>query len=178
MRIKFLPLLFLSLQAFGSAQMEIEWPVGPSHGAPVISEDLRDVCAKLVAKLGYTRAPAITCEKLEVLEVPQNAALWYFFQICNNLKWKNWDFVNVTRQALWTDISKYALLEQGLFPITQINDSNGYICFNTCTGLMEAFYPTHARACGTHVSSSTHHQTPAMETLAGYLQRYLLEIGA
>ena len=180
MRIKYLPLILFTLQAFGSSEMEIESTAGPSHGTPGVSGALQDVCSRLVETLGHTRAPAVTPEALEAAGVPKHAELRYFFQTCNNLKWRNWDFVFVTRPTLWTYIHKHGLLEKDLFPITHIHDSTGYTCLNTRTGMIEDFYPTSVGACGaprlTLLDQS--HQPHPTETLEAYLHRYLLEIGA
>lgn len=179
MRIKYLPLILFTLQAFGSAEMEIESAVGRSREASCVSRELEEVCACLVKTLGHTRAPAVTPEALDAAGVPEHGELRYFFLTCNNLKWQNWDFVFVTRPTLWTYIHKHSLLEKGLFPITRINDSAGYICFNTRTGQVEDFYPTSIRACGAlPISSGTPHHSHPTETLVVYLQRYLGEIGA
>lgn len=180
MQIKFLPLIFLGLNAFASSSDEEPNAVQAVSPATV-SQELESICKTLGETFGRTRAAPVTTGNLDELGVPNHQDLRHFFLTCNTLKWRHWDFVNVKRPVLWTYIKTHGLLGGKLFPICHIADSDGKVCLHLEKGTMVDFFPRGRGPCGTHghahdPHNKAPHQAREEETFTEYLERYLAKI--
>lgn len=115
---------------------------------------LKDRLGVLVTKKFKDGVPAITIEDIGVLESTLKCTfpeeIKDFFITCGNLKWQGYSFPYVKDPAspMWTFFKEQDCTHKYLVPFCEINDSNGYYCFESRTREVVSFFPNpHQSRC-------------------------------